>query len=539
MQRERLYRDPTGLFVHDVILETCRRRGDHTALVDYSADLALRFSYAEYGALVEKVARGLVAAGIRPGEIIAIYLFNSWEFCVTYHAATMAGAIPTPLNPTYREREVRYQLENSGAAMLVTDGVQIRDMNLGGLPNLRRVYSTRSEAAGAEPFANLLKSTTAALPSPANSPQTTLAALPYSSGTTGLPKGVMLSHYNLVTNIYQILIPGEAGTFREDDVSFCVLPLYHIYGLNVVLNPVLAIGGTVVLAPRFDPDRALHILTVEQPTFMPLVPPLLNFFCHAAEQGLFPREQRLRWVKSGAAPLAPELARRFTELTGVKVRQGYGMTEASPVTHMGFVEDELYRPDSIGFPVALTDCRLIGDNGEPVPVGSPGELVMRGPQFMLGYWNAPEATANALRPVGGESEQSTGNGVTDGWYWSGDVATVDTEGFYRIVDRRKEMIKYKGFAVAPAEVESVLLEHPAVRDCGVVGKQDQDAGEIPCAFIVLREGFKEGAKAATDLCGFVAERLTGYKQPREVRFVGNIPRNPSGKILRRQLRELL
>jgi long-chain acyl-CoA synthetase len=522
-----------------VILEACRRRPEHTAIVDYSSAQPIRLSYAEYGELVERAARGFVTAGIRPGERIGIYLFNCWEFCVAYHAATMAGAIPTPLNPTYKEREVRYQLENSGAAMLVTDGAQIRDINLGELPNLRRVYCTRNEAPGVEPFTHLLKRSSVPLPSPPDSPQKTLAALPYSSGTTGLPKGVMLSHYNLVTNIYQILIPDEEGTFREDDVSFCVLPLYHIYGLNVVLNPVLAVGGTLVLAPRFDPDRALHILTVEQPTFMPLVPPLLNFFCHAAEQGLFPREQRLRWVKSGAAPLAPELARKFTELTGVKVRQGYGMTEASPVTHMGFVEPELYRPDSIGYPVAFTDCRLIGEKGEQVPTGTPGELVMRGPQFMLGYWNAPEATASALRPVAGESDQSTGNGVTDGWYWSGDVATIDAEGFYRIVDRRKEMIKYKGFAVAPAEVESVLLEHPAVRDCGVVGKEDQNAGEIPCAFVVLREGFKEGSKAASDLCGFVAERLTGYKQPREVRFVANIPRNPSGKILRRQLRELL
>jgi long-chain acyl-CoA synthetase len=539
MPRDRFYRDPTGVFVHDLILEACRRSPEKIALVDYSSPEPLRFSFAEYGALVERAARGFVAAGVQPNEVIAIYLSNSWEFCVAYHAATLAGAIPTPLNPSYREREVRYQLENSGAVMLISDAAQIREMNLGGLPKLRRVYSTRSEGAGTEPFSQLLKAVSAGLPEPAESPQKTLAALPYSSGTTGLPKGVMLSHYNLVSNVFQILIPGEAGTFSDTDVSFCVLPLYHIYGLNVVLNPVLTAGGTLVLAPRFDPERVMHILTVEQPTFMPLVPPLLNFFCQAAEQGLFPREHRLRYVKSGAAPLAPELPRRFTSLTGVLVRQGYGMTEASPVTHMGFVESDRYQPDSIGFPVAWTDCRIIGEKGEPVGPNTAGELVMRGPQFMLGYWNAPEATAGAMRPVPGESEQSTGNGVTDGWYWSGDVATVDREGFYRIVDRRKEMIKYKGFPVAPAEVESVLLEHPAVRDCGVVGKQDTDAGEIPCAFVVLREGYKEGSKAASDLCGFVAERLTGYKQPREVRFVANIPRNPSGKILRRQLRELL
>src|SRR5204863_8826473 len=248
-------------------------------------------------------------------------------------------------------------------------------------------------------------------------------------------------------------------------------------------------------------------------TFIPLVPPVMLALCHAAEQGRFPRNHRVRYVKSGAAPLAAGLPHRFTELTGIPVRQGYGMTEASPVTHMGFVEPELYCPDSIGIPVALTECRLVHERGEDSK--DIGELVMRGPQFMLGYWKAPDATACALR---------------DGWYWSGDVASRDERGFYRIVDRRKEMIKYKGFAVAPAEVEAVLLEHPAVRDCGVVGMPDSAAGEIPCAFVVLRNGMDDSTTLSAELTGFVGERLTHYKQPRQVRFVANIPRTASGKI---------
>jgi acyl-CoA synthetase (AMP-forming)/AMP-acid ligase II len=240
----------------------------------------------------------------------------------------------------------------------------------------------------------------------------------------------------------------------------------------------------------------------------------------------------VRWVKSGAAPLAPELPRRFTSLTGILVRQGYGMTEASPVTHVGFLEPELYRPDSIGHPVAHTECRVIGtenlaatpDAIADVPDGEPGELVMRGPQFMRGYWKEPEATAAVLR---------------DGWYWSGDVVTRDREGFYRVVDRRKEMIKYKGFPVAPAEVEGVLLEHPAVRECGVVGRPDAAAGEIPVAFIALRQGFVTCKKMEDELCAFVADRLTHYKQPREVHFVEVVPKTASGKILRRELRQLI
>lgn len=517
--RTRLYADPANVFVHDAILASCRRMGEKTAIVDTSCNPPRRLTYAAYGDVVYGLAHGLTAAGIEPGEVIGIFLPNSWEFCAAYHAATLAGAIPTVLNPSYREREVRYQLENSGAAMLITDGAQIRDMSLSGL-SLRRTFCTRTPLPGTDEFAGLL-GRSLRLAGPRDSTEQTIAALPYSSGTTGLPKGVMLSHSNLVTNAYQFLAPGEEGTFRPDDVALCFLPLYHIYGLNVILNPTLMVGATLVLMPRFDAARCCELIVSESATFMPLVPPAVNALCHSAEQGLFPREHRVRYVKCGAAPLAPDLAYRFTELTGIPLRQGYGMTEASPVTHMGFLEKELYRPDSIGQPLAQTECRLIGDNGKD---GDEGELVMRGPQFMLGYWRAPEATAEVLR---------------DGWYWSGDVARRDANDFYQIVDRRKEMIKYKGFPVAPAEVEAVLLEHPAVRDCGVVGRPDLSAGEVPCAFVVVREGTAETTKVADELCDFVGQRLTSYKQPREVRFVNTIPRNPSGKILRRELRNLI
>jgi acyl-CoA synthetase (AMP-forming)/AMP-acid ligase II len=244
-------------------------------------------------------------------------------------------------------------------------------------------------------------------------------------------------------------------------------------------------------------------------------------------------------MKCGAAPLAQELGRRFISLTGIPVVQGYGMTEASPVTHVGLPDGSSECVASIGFPVAQTECRIIADDGAECPDGEAGELVMRGPQFMRGYWRAPEASAEVLRPLPrGAAASNPAVGSDNRWYWSGDVARRDERGLYYIVDRRKEMIKYKSFSVAPAEVESVLLEHPAVRDCGVVGRADSDAGEIPCAFIVLREGFIANPHVETDIRGYVSERLTAYKQPREVHFVDAIPRNPSGKILRRKLREV-
>ncbi|HEY6769560.1 MAG TPA: AMP-binding protein [Candidatus Sulfotelmatobacter sp.] len=529
MLRTQLYADPHNLFLHEIILDSCRRNAEKTALVDTSC--GRRFTYAEYGETVESLALGLLAAGVHAGEVVAIFLANCWEFAAAYHAITLAGAIPTLLNPSYREREVRHQLENSGAALLISDGPQLEGINLVGLPNLRRVYATRQRLAGTESFTSLLVPVTAVVPKNSESSANTLAALPFSSGTTGLPKGVMLSHLNLVANIYQLLGP-RAACLRGDDHILCFLPLYHIYGLNVILNPSLILGATLVLMPRFHIQQLTDLLLEEEITMMPVVPPAMNALCQAAEAGQFPRDHRVRWVKSGAAPLAPELARRFTALTNILVSQGYGMTEASPVTHLGFLEPDLYHPDSIGQPVAQTDCRVLGqtlfdskdsaDIMDEVPTGESGELVMRGPQFMLGYWKDPQATAGVLR---------------DGWYWSGDIVTRDEKGFYRVVDRRKEMIKYKGFPVAPAEVESVLLEHPAVKECGVVGCADPTAGEIPVAFVSLRDGFDSCAKLEGELCAFVAERLTSYKQPRRVQFVEAIPKTASGKILRRELRK--
>ena len=508
MLRTELYADPKGRFLHDLVLDSCRRNSNKTALVD--ASNTRRLSYAEYGETVEALARGLTAAGVTPGDVVAIFLANSWEFCTAFHGVQLAGAIPTLLNPTYREREVRYQLENSGATVLITDAGNIAGINLAGLPNLRRVYTTRQPAPGTESFQELLQTRSGLYSKPEQSSDQSVAALPYSSGTTGLPKGVMLSHLNLVANIYQLLGPNGAQLSATDKI-LCCLPLYHIYGLNVILSPALILGATLIVTPRFNVEQMGRILVDEGVTMMPLVPPAILAICQAAEAGQFPRDHSVRWVKSGAAPLAPGLPRRFTELTNILVCQGYGMTEASPVTHVGFLDPALYRPDSIGHPLAQTDCRVLAtsnldtssspDELTKVASGQPGELVMRGPQFMLGYWKEPQATAAVLR---------------DGWYWSGDIVTRDRDGFYSVVDRRKEIIKYKGFAVAPAEVEGVLLEHPAVKECGVVGRANPDAGEIPVAFVALRDGFAESRKLEQELCGFVADRLTHYKQPREI-----------------------
>ena len=522
--RTRLYDNPEGKFIHEVVLASCRARGERTAMVDTSCSPAKRITYAEYGDLVERAARGLVASGIKPGDCVGIFLPNSWEFGVAFHAAMLAGAVPTTLNPTYREREVRYQLETCDAVALVTDGALLDCISLAGLAQLRNVFTTRHHCAGSCAFDSLLQPHPGiVLPTPERDPRLALATLPFSSGTTGLPKGVMLTHHNIVANVYQTLTPDEAGAITDADTMLCFLPMYHIYGLTIGLNLSLISGCPVVLMPRFDCEASLSLIAQEGITLALCVPPALLAYCHAAEQDRFPKEHRLKWVKCGAAPLSGELARRFHSLTGVPIRQGYGMTEASPVTHLGFLEPERYRPESAGAPAALTDCRVVDENGNDVAQGELGELVMRGPQFMLGYWKSPEASDAVLR---------------DGWYWSGDVVRVDESGQYYVVDRRKEMMKYKGFSIAPAEVESVLLEHPGVRDCGVVSRIEPDGEEKPCAFVVLREGQLETQQTTDDVLGFMSGRMASYKLPREIHFVQAIPRTPSGKILRRELRKL-
>ena len=356
MLRTRLFADPQGLFVHDVILQSCRRHANKTAVIDASCNR--RISYSEYGEIVESLAKGFISAGLKPGEVIAIFLANSWEFAAAYHAATLAGGIPTLLNPNYREREVRYQLDNSNAAFLISDGANLEGINLGGLAKLRRVYAIRQMASGAEAFNTLLKPSAALLPQSDQPSNQILAALPFSSGTTGLPKGVMLSHFNLVANVFQYIAP-NATELNANDVILCFLPLYHIYGLNVMLNPALTLGATLVLMPRFQPSDLFRLMIEEQVTMMPTVPPALNTMCQAAEAGQFPKDHRVRWVKSGAAPLTHDLAKRFTSLTGIRICQGYGLTEASPLTHLGYLDPAFYRPASIGRPVAQTECRIL------------------------------------------------------------------------------------------------------------------------------------------------------------------------------------
>ena len=341
-------------------------------------------------------------------------------------------------------------------------------------------------------------------------------ALPYSSGTTGLPKGVMLTQQNLVANNIQFM---SSGRITEQDTLLIFLPFYHIYGI-MLLGGGLYAGATLVIMEAFDLERSLMLAQQYGVTLYYAVPPILvtlDNFARLTQYTL----PHLRYIMVGAAPLAPDVAQRVQEKMQVPVLQGYGLTEASPVTHLNPVDQERIKLDSVGVAVPNQEQKIVDlETGErELEAGEIGELCVKGPHIMKGYWKAPEETARVLR---------------DGWLATGDIARMDRDGYVYIVDRKKEMIKYKGFSVAPAEVEAVLFQHAAVADCAVIGKPDVEAGEIPKALVILRPGEEVAPEA---LMEFVESRVAGYKKIREVEFVTSIPKTASGKVLRRVLIE--
>jgi acyl-CoA synthetase (AMP-forming)/AMP-acid ligase II len=366
-------------------------------------------------------------------------------------------------------------------------------------------------ADGATPFASLLEAG-GAPPQVAIDPAEDVVALPYSSGTTGLPKGVMLTHRNLVANICQYL----AVAMREGDRVMAVLPFFHIYGLLLMMNAPLVRGATVVTMPRFELAEFLRVIQHYRITRAFVVPPIVLALAKDPLVDQFDLSS-LEFVNGGAGPLSAELEAACRARLGCRINQGYGLTETSPVTHAAADHLAAQMPGTIGPAIPNTECRIVdAASGEDLPQGQPGELLIRGPQVMKGYLNQPEATARTIDP--------------DGWLHTGDVARVDDQGALRIVDRIKELIKYNGYQVAPAELEGVLLTHPAIADAAVIGIPDEQAGEIPKAFVV-----SSAPLTSEEVTAFVAERVAPYKKIRVVEFVEEIPESPSGKILRRVL----
>jgi len=502
---------------------SAERYPDRPAIIYH--DLIL--TYREVVSMVNSVARGLRSLGLGKGDIICLFTLNRPEYTITLNAAATIGAVVSPMNPSYKEREIGYQLENSEARAILIQRELLpllqSVLSQKSLPRLKHVIVTGdslpADMPGAVPFAKLLREFSPKRPEPVEISGDDLVALPYSSGTTGFPKGTMLSHRNLTTNHLQFT---TAFRITSADVVLIFLPMYHIYGV-VLTGAFLTGGATQVMMERFDLLRSLELSEKHGVTYFFVVPPIILALANAPVD--LGKLKTVKYILSAAAPLPLDPARKLLDkLQGkshAELIQGYGMTEASPLTHALPGDPSLNRLGSVGMPVNNTEQKIVDiDTGErELPAGEDGEIIIRGPQIMQGYWKAPEETAYALR---------------NGWLYTGDIGHVDAEGYTYIVDRKKEMIKYKGFGIAPAELEALLVEHPAVLDAAVIGISDEEAGEVPKGFVVLRP---DHSVTSEELLAFVNGKLAGYKKLHVVEFIDAIPKVPSGKILRRELKE--
>jgi long-chain acyl-CoA synthetase len=480
-----------------------------------------RLTFRELDGLVNSFANALRSLGIGRGDRVALFMTNRPEYVVSFFALARIGAVSSPMNPAYREREVAYQLADAEAVAVIVQGelLPLVAAVRSDLPRLKHVIAVGPGAradGGAVRFADLVAAAPATRPPAIEVAPDDLLVLPYSSGTTGLPKGVLLSHRAFVRNNIQFL---ASSRVTEQDRFLIFLPFYHIYGLMLMGGAVHA-GVHMVVMERYETAETCRLVEREGITIVFVVPPVLVALLQSPDIGRVDFS-RVRHVMVGAAPVAPELARRFQQVTGVKVVQGYGLTEAGPITHINPTDDdERLTLDTGGLPVQDCDQKIVDlETGERVlGVGEVGEICVRSPGVMLGYWNAPDATAAALR---------------DGWLYTGDIGRIDERGYLTITDRKKEMIKYKGFGIAPAELEALLFEHEGVADVAVIGKPDDAAGEVPKAFVVPRDT----TLTREALLAWARGRLAGYKTLHEIEFVEAIPKTASGKILRRVLKE--
>jgi acyl-CoA synthetase (AMP-forming)/AMP-acid ligase II len=496
-------------YLTDYVLARAHELEDKAALVDGPSGRTLT-----YGALLRDVralAGGLVQRGFEPGQTLAVLAPNLPEYAVVFHGVAYAGGVITTINPTYTEREIHHQLVDADARLLVTVTPFLDVAKAAAQGTAVEEIYTIDQTEGVGSLTDLVgEPLTEQVPVDLDSS----VVVPYSSGTTGVNKGVMLTHRNLVSNITQTLAVGEV---REDETLIAVLPFFHIYAMQVLMNTGLRVGATIVTMPRFELEQFLSIHQQYGVTRSFVVPPIVLALARHPVVDDYDLSTVER-VFSAAAPLSAELALETGKRLACDVVQGYGMTELSPVSHLTPVGQ--FKPGSVGVTVPNTETRIVDPlAGEDVDLGVDGEVWVRGPQVMKGYLNNEQATAATI--------------TVDGWLRTGDIGHVDEDGHLFVVDRLKELIKYKGFQVPPAELEALLLTHPAVDDAAVVGIPDVEAGEIPAAYVVKHPGT---VATAEEIMEYVASQVAHYKQVRRLEFIEAIPKSPTGKLLRRELK---
>jgi acyl-CoA synthetase (AMP-forming)/AMP-acid ligase II len=464
------------------------------------------------------LAASLAEMGVEPEDRIALWMRNSLEYILSFYGILKAGGVVVPISTHYGEREVLHQLkETEVKGMITSDNLYAQVGSLiSEVQGLRFVVLEGhvEPPLGTIPFSSLLAGSDRLDRSIGIDPEERIAVLPFSSGTTGLPKGVMLTHFNLLSCLYQVV---QVHEISETDVMINQLPFFHIYGMTVLMGTSIMAGATQVLASRFRPiDEFLSLFETYRPTLFFTVPLIVQEFCHHPKV-LTMDWSRLRYVNAGGAILPSEVQEKFTQITGVPVMVGYGLTESSPTTHITPIRK--IKVGSIGLPLSLTEDRIVDpETGTELRRREIGELWVRGPQVMKGYYNNPEATAQA---------------VINGWLRTGDLAWKDEEGYVFIVDRLKEVIKCKGFQVPPAEIENVLVSHPDIKDAAVIGEPHPEYGEVPVAYVVLRD---KATLSQETIMDYAAQGLAKYKRLGKVVFTETIPRSASGKVLRRLLK---
>ncbi|NLL19989.1 MAG: long-chain fatty acid--CoA ligase [Clostridia bacterium] len=483
-------------------------------------------TYAQFGLQVNLFANALASLGVKKGDRIGLMGPNCPQWEIAYFALLKLGAIVVQTNPMYMERELAYQMKDAGATgIIVMDALYPRVKAVKGETDLQFVitFSFQGQPVqdeGVYDFNTLIGQAAPNPPQVEINPEEDIAVLQYTGGTTGVSKGVMLTHRNLIVNSYQTIEWSPGLEYGQERV-LTILPVFHVYGMTNCVNYAVAVAATQIILPRFEVEEVLETIKRYQPTFFPGAPAMyiaINNHPRAAEYA-----DSLATIKhciSGSAPLPLEVAQQFKKLTKgqVDIAEGYGLSEASPVTHCNPI-DRPSRPGSIGLPFPDTECVIMDlETGtKPLPPGEIGELCIRGPQVMKGYWNQPEETAIALR---------------NGWLYTGDIAKMDEDGYFYIVDRKKDMILASGFNIYPRDIEEVLYEHPKVKEAVVAGIPDPKRGDTVKAYIVLHPG-QEGTEE--EFIAYCRTKLAAYKVPRFVEFRDELPRTAVGKILRRQL----
>jgi len=474
-------------------------------------------THAVFDQLTDRVAAGLAARGIQPGDRVGLYCVNSDAFAFAYFGILKAGATVVPVNLLLNPKEVAYILNDAGVKGLIyfelfAEAVKAIGGQVSGVGC--RVCIGANNPLGDMPFTELLAST-APVPQPAIHPQDDLAAILYTSGTTGHPKGAMLTHRNLASNVASIrealqLTPGR-------DVLLCVLPMFHAFAATVCMIFPLTNGCTVVPVPKFDPQGVADLVATHGVTVLPMVPSMFSVLLRLPDSEV-PKFASLHYAVSGGAAMPVEVMRQFEAKFGKFVYEGDGPTECSPVTCVNPIGG-VRKPASVGLPVPRVDMKIVDERGQEVQHGTIGEIVVRGPNVMKGYWNHEAETKEAFF---GE------------WFRTGDLGTEDDDGYFYIVDRKKDMIIVNGMNVYPRVIEEVLYKHPAVREAAVVGEPDELHGEIPVAFIALKEG---AAATAADLRQHCRDNLGRHEIPRKFNLIPQLPKNAAGKILKRELRK--